>query len=196
MSLLRTLLCGGLLLACTGCSWIDYYTPADNPEANQIRTTAAVRISKPITGTRHYYDSDALRALQGERIESPGLRLLAKTPQGASVDRSNLHDLLSTAVGLSVQEGAREVNGLGWALIPIKAAMGRYLIDPMPCVQRANVSGILNTAFHGLAMNNWAVALGATPQVSIPVGIVGGTIYYAFRTSIEPGVYTCGKEGQ
>lgn len=177
-----------------GCTWLDYHSPANNDEANFWRTAAAIKLGKPVRHDLYPYDNGAMQALQGKRIASPGIRMLAKTPQGASVDRSNMHDMLSTAVALNVQEAAVEANPLSWALIPLKVAMGRFIIDPMSCIQRVRASEIVNSVFHGAAMNNWALALtGATAEITIPIGIAAGGVYYIYRTSIEPGVYTCGQ---
>lgn len=176
-------------VALSGCSYLDRVSGTDEAKLWQAVWDQNRAIPVP-TGE---YDEEVVNALIAKRVESPGIRMFAQTPQGAATDRANMHDLLSTAVGLSVQDAATEVNPLGYALIPLKVLLGRYVIDPMPCIKRAQTAGIVNSMFHGLSTNNWAVALGALPQVSIPAGIVGGIVYYTFRTNFEPGVYTCSR---
>ena len=113
------------------------------------------------------------------------------TPQGKSIDRSNLADLGTTAIALSA--GGVEANPLGLALIPAKLAMG-YVVDTTyhdNCLARQQAATIFNTIYYGVSFNNLAVAVGAS---SAPiVGLVGGFVYYWFKESLEPReVYKCG----
>jgi len=128
-------------------------------------------------------------ALQAEARENPGFGMFAQTPQGRSLDRSNLADMASTVIGLTVNSNATEANPLGLALIPLKVGMG-YWIDSKPCTERVEWASVGNSLFYGLTANNLAVA--ASVSAAPIIGLVAGALYYINRTGIEPGVYTCG----
>lgn len=181
-------------LALSGCSQIDYHNPVQTAEANFHRQVAAMQLEKSVRHDLYPVDRDLIAALAGERIESPGFGLFAKTVQGRSVDRANIADMVSTVAALA--RGATEMNPLGIGLVIPKLVLGPY-VDRFPCWQRAGIAGKANAYLWGLFGNNMAVALtGATAGVTIPVGIATGTIYYAYRTAFEPGVYSCINSGE
>ena len=128
------------------------------------------------------------------RVVLCGLLLIltacASSPQGDSVDIGNAADVGSTALALTVVEGASEANPLGLALIPLKFGAGWFLDKTITdCSERAKAAGMMNTASWGFVANNLALVAGAS--VAPVIGLVGGAVYYLYRKDIEPETYDC-----
>jgi len=193
---MRSVLTLLVFTALVGCSYLDYYTPDENPEANFLRTVAAIHTGNPARHDLHPIDREEFSNRHAARAENLGFRLFASTAQGSAIDRSNVHDLLSTGVALTANTGATEANPLGLALLPLKIGMG-WLVDRSldECYDRVKVASLANPLFNGAAVNNWVIALGGTSSVALPLGVLGGVLFYVFRTSVEPGVYTCPPKG-
>lgn len=114
------------------------------------------------------------------------------TPQGKSVDRANYADIGSTALALTVQSNASELNPLGYYLLPLKLGMG-YGIEQVnyPCEDKAGAVGILNTIFYGAAGNNLMVAAGIGLPYAPLVGVAIGIGYAIKKEDIEPETFNC-----
>ena len=128
------------------------------------------------------------------RLVLMGLLLIctacASSPQGESVDIGNAADVGSTALALTVVQGAAEANPLGLALIPLKFGAGWFLDETLEdCSERATAASIMNTGSWAFVANNLALVAGAS--VAPVVGIAGGALYWIFKEDLEPDSYTC-----
>ena len=119
------------------------------------------------------------------------LTACATTPPGKSMERGHYADMLSTAIALSVNPDARELNPLGYALIPLKMMFGSYFED-RPCEEAAYLAKISNTITYGASANNLAVAVSIS---SAPVvGVLTGFLYWFWLVNYETGLQ-CSTEG-
>jgi hypothetical protein len=94
----------------------------------------------------------------------------AVTPEGQSVDKAQMADVLSTSVALAT--GASEANPLGLALVPLKVMVGP-VVDKYPCYTRRQAEQAINSVTWGAVANNLVVAAGASfgPVAGVAVGI-------------------------
>jgi hypothetical protein len=89
------------------------------------------------------------------------------------MERGHYADMASTGVALTANTAARELNPLGWALIPLKASLG-ILLESGDCIEDAYLAKASNTVTYAASANNLGVAAAIGTTAAPGVGIVTG----------------------
>lgn len=99
----------------------------------------------------------------------------ASTPPGKSMERGHYADMASTGIAFAANSATKELNPLGWALIPIKASLS-MLLEKKNCPEDAALAKRSNTITYAVSANNLAVA--ASLSAAPVVGIAAGAAYW------------------
>lgn len=124
------------------------------------------------------------------------LSACAVSPMGKSIDRSNIADIASTGLALTLNTAAQEANPIfyyGWPIvIPMKLYMGRFVeTREGVCAGYWKQARGINSIIYGASANNMAIVFGVVSSAAIPIGIAAGVLYYAFIDKIEPEYNEC-----
>jgi hypothetical protein len=103
------------------------------------------------------------------------------------MERGHYADMASTGVGFAANSAAKELNPLGWALIPLKASLG-VLLESGNCITDSRIARSSNTVTYAASANNLGVAAAIGTTAAPVVGIVTGAAYWFYGSKYHDAI--------